>query len=162
MFDKNGTLIQAGDIVEIKGAFFKNDNGFWYVERDGITNVYEGGDETEDKDLTLRRIGKTGKLSTAKHNICFWPLCAFVSDRRKKAEANNWNRWNATIEITDKVDNTQVIKNFRKRVAQYKENAAYYQLHGYGEDWVDPELNGAKYFSKALARLEAGKEADND
>ena len=156
MFDKNGTLIQAGDIVEIKGAFFKNDNGFWYVEQDGTNKLCTG------TDLTLRRIGKTGKISTAKHNIAFWPLFVCVSDQHKKAEANTWNRWHATIEITNKVDNTQVIKNFRKRVTEYKENARYYEMHGYNEAWLEPELAGAEYFSKALARLEAGKEADND
>ena len=32
MLDKNGVELQAGMVVEITGAYFKNDNGFWFVE----------------------------------------------------------------------------------------------------------------------------------
>ena len=32
MLDKNGIEIKTGDVVEITGAYFKNDNGFYYVE----------------------------------------------------------------------------------------------------------------------------------
>lgn len=32
MFDKNGHEIKTGDIVEITGAYFKNDNGLYFVE----------------------------------------------------------------------------------------------------------------------------------
>ena len=32
MFDKNGHEIKTGDIVEITGAYFKNDNGLYFVD----------------------------------------------------------------------------------------------------------------------------------
>lgn len=156
MFDKNGTLIQAGAIVEIKGAYFKNDNGFWYVEEDCTNPAWLG------TDLLLKKIGKTGKISTAKNNLAFWPLKAYTSNPSKNKQARDWNRKHATIEITDKVDNVQVIEDFRQRVAGHKESARYYDLHGYGEAWTKPHEDNAEYFGKALARLEAEKEADND
>ena len=31
MLDKNGVEIKTGDIVEISGAYFKNDNGLYFV-----------------------------------------------------------------------------------------------------------------------------------
>ena len=33
MLDKNGVEIRTGCIVEITGAFFKNDNGLYFVDR---------------------------------------------------------------------------------------------------------------------------------
>lgn len=33
MFDNNGVELRAGCVVEITGAYFKNDNGFWFVEK---------------------------------------------------------------------------------------------------------------------------------
>ena len=33
MLDKNGIEIKTGDVVEITGAYFKNDNGLYFVER---------------------------------------------------------------------------------------------------------------------------------
>ena len=68
MKDKNGIKLQAGDIVEIKNAYFKNDNGFWYVEQDGSNKAYL----SDDSQLTLKRIGKTGKISTAKYSTSFY------------------------------------------------------------------------------------------
>lgn len=147
--DKNGTIIQAGDIVEIKGAFFRNDNGFWYVEQDGTNPAYLG------TDLALYKIGKTGKISTAKHNLAFWPLKSYTSDRAKNAEANDWNKTNATIEITNKVSNAQVIEAFQKLVAEYKEAAEYYEMRGYGEAWTKPNTDNAEYYSRALERMGA-------
>ena len=32
MLDKNGVEILTGMVVEITGAYFKNDNGFWFVD----------------------------------------------------------------------------------------------------------------------------------
>ena len=147
--DKNGTTIQAGDIVEIKGAFFKNDNGFWYVEQDGTNPACLG------EGLTLFKIGKTGKISTAKYNIAFWPLMTFVSDNRKSAAADKWNAEHATIEITNKVSNVQVIENFRELVAGYEAKAKCYEMRGYGEEWTKPNADSAAYYSRALERMGA-------
>ena len=147
--DKNGTTIQAGDIVEIKGAFFKNDNGFWYVDQDSTNPAYLG------TGLTLYKIGKTGKISTSKGRIAFWPLFCCTSNRAKNAEANDWNKTNATIEITNKVSNAQVIEAFQKLVAEYKDAAEYYEMRGYGEAWIKPNMDNAEYYGKALERMGA-------
>ena len=33
MLDKNGVELRTGCVVEIAGAYFKNDNSFWFVEK---------------------------------------------------------------------------------------------------------------------------------
>ena len=93
MNDKNNRPMKTGDVVEITGAYFKNDNGLYFVEHTPDDPNWSG------RDHCLRRIKRNGELSTAKDNICFWPISAFVNSRDKRAAANEWNREHAEIEI---------------------------------------------------------------
>lgn len=93
MTDKNNRTMKTGDVVEITGAYFKNDNGLYFVEHT------PGDPNWSGRDHCLRRIKRNGELSTAKDNICFWPISAFVNSRDKRAAANQWNREHAEIEI---------------------------------------------------------------
>lgn len=145
--DINGALIQAGDIVEIKNAYFKNDNGFWFVEEDGTDESYLG------KDLVLKKIGKTGKVSTSKGNIAFWPLAIFTSDSYKRAAGNAWNKENATIELASKVKNDQVIDFFKSELAANKEQIEYYEIRGYAESFTEPHRKKIEYCERTLKRI---------
>lgn len=89
MLDKNGMEIKTGMVVEIKDAFFKNDNGLYFVEHSAGDPDWCGSDHS------LRKISKRGKISQAKHNLCFWPIGIFISDRFKAAEARTWNKEHA-------------------------------------------------------------------
>nr|DAW32686.1 MAG TPA: protein of unknown function (DUF3560) [Caudoviricetes sp.] len=93
MTDKNNRPMKTGDVVEITGAYFKNDNGLYFVEHT------PGDPNWSGRDHCLRRIKCNGELSTAKDNICFWPIHAFVNSRDKRAAANQWNQEHAEIEI---------------------------------------------------------------
>ncbi len=93
MTDKNNRHMKTGDVVEITGAYFKNDNGLYFVEHT------PGDPDWSGRDHCLRRIKRNGELSTAKDNICFWPISAFVNSRDKRAAANQWNQAHAEIEI---------------------------------------------------------------
>lgn len=93
MTDKNNRPMKTGDVVEITGAYFKNDNGLYFVEHT------PGDPNWSGRDHCLRRIKRNGELSTAKYNICFWPISAYVNSRDKRAAANQWNREHAEIEI---------------------------------------------------------------
>lgn len=93
MTDKNNRPMKTGDVVEITGAYFKNDNGLYFVEHT------PGDPNWSGRDHCLRRIKRNGELSTAKDNICFWPIHAFVNSRDKRAAANQWNQEHAEIEI---------------------------------------------------------------
>ena len=109
MIDKNGIEIKTGDTVEITGAYFKNDNGFYFVDNSPGDPSWCGGNHC------LKRISKSGKISTAKHNICFWPIGIFVSDRFKAAEARRWNHEHAQIEIKTIADISGVAAYFRQK-----------------------------------------------
>lgn len=93
MTDKNNRTMKTGDVVEITGAYFKNDNGLYFVEHT------PGDPNWSGRDHCLRRIKRNGELSTAKDNLCFWPIHAFVNSRDKRATANQWNQEHAEIEI---------------------------------------------------------------
>ena len=93
MTDKNNRPMKTGDVVEITGAYFKNDNGLYFVEHT------PGDPNWSGRDHCLRRIKRNGELSTAKDNLCFWPISAFVNSRDKRAAANQWNQAHAEIEI---------------------------------------------------------------
>lgn len=93
MTDKNNRPMKTGDVVEITGAYFKNDNGLYFVEHT------PGDPNWSGRDHCLRRIKRNGELSTAKDNLCFWPISAFVNSRDKRAAANQWNQEHAEIEI---------------------------------------------------------------
>lgn len=93
MNDKNNRTMKTGDVVEITGAYFKNDNGLYFVEHT------PGDPNWSGRDHCLRRIKRNGELSAAKDNLCFWPIHAFVNSRDKRAAANQWNQEHAEIEI---------------------------------------------------------------
>lgn len=152
MNDKNGTRIKAGDIVRIDGSFFKVDNGYYFVEQDGANPGYLA----DDKQVTLRRIRKNGKLSTGKNTCCFFPLKAYVSDRQKCAEAIKWNKEHATIEIVYTIDNSAVIEYFETEARNNRECEKWYNLRGYNpEAWGNKYKVVAEYFEAAAARMKA-------
>lgn len=152
MKDNNDVQIKAGDIVKIEGAFFKNDNGLYYVEQDGTNKTYCGGDS-----LTLYKICKNGKLSTAKYNICFFPIRSTVSDYVKTAQANAWNKEHATIEVVYNVDNSNVIERFEEEARRAKEASDYYKLRGYSESYTKCYDYSFEYYHAAAERMKAEK-----
>lgn len=106
MTDKNNRTMKTGDVVEITGAYFKNDNGLYFVEHT------PGDPNWSGRDHCLRRIKRNGELSTAKDNICFWPIHAFVNSRDKRAAANQWNQAHAEIEIKTFPNTAHIAKFF--------------------------------------------------
>ena len=61
MLDKNGVKMRTGDIVRITDAFFKNDNGLYFIENS------PGDPNWCGRDHCLKKISKSGKISKAKH-----------------------------------------------------------------------------------------------
>lgn len=127
MLDRNGTEMRTGDIVRIENAFFKNDNGLFFVEHSPGDPSWIGSGHC------LRKIGKTGKLSEAKYSTCFWPLVAYVSDRTKAALAREWNMQYATIEVVHDVDRSGVKAHFLEQVSNSEESLSR-EIWYYGEN----------------------------
>lgn len=107
MKDKNGIEIRTGMIVEITGAYFKTDNGLYYVDNSPGDPTWCGSD------YSLHKISKHGKISTAKNRTCFWPISVFVNDRVKAAEARTWNKEHAQIAVTSIKNMSEVSAHFQ-------------------------------------------------
>lgn len=137
MLDKNGNEMKTGMIVEITGAYFKNDNGLWFIEHSPGDPCWNG------RDHSLKKIGKTGKISTTKYNVTFWPLSSYVSDRNKTAAANAHNREHAQIEIVT-IENMQEVKAYFQREAD--ETAAI--LEDYQRRWPGDTETIERYQAK--------------
>lgn len=94
MKDKNGVELKTGQVVKVEGAYFKNQNGLYFVE------ASPGDPHWSGNDYSLRRIKRNGELAKT-DSISFWPLCSFVGDKFKRAEAKQWNAEHATIEAQE-------------------------------------------------------------
>ena len=120
MIDKNGTDIKTGDIVQITGAYFKKDNATYFVARSPGDTGWSG------KDYSLHKISKRGKIAPS-HNVAFWPLFVTVNDCFKRAEAKDWNREHAQIEILHTIDRAEVIEHFESESDDMAEVAKHYE-----------------------------------
>lgn len=127
MTDKNGIEIKTGAIVEITGAYFKNDNGLYFVTSSPEDPTWSG------RDHCMKKISKRGKISTAKYNICFWPIKVFVSDRWKAAAANKWNKEHAQIEVKSLPNMDEVVAYFQGKAEALKEDLQRV-TRNFGED----------------------------
>lgn len=127
MFDKNGIEIKTGDIVKIEGAYFKNDNGFWFVENS------DGDPNWSGRDHSLRKISKRGKISTASRNLCFWPIMITTNSWEKRALAKSWNAEHATIEVVKDIDRSEVAEHFQEEAEAMNERIKHDSWY-YGED----------------------------
>ncbi|WP_029541970.1 hypothetical protein [Selenomonas sp. AB3002] len=127
MIDKNGREIRTGDVVQITGAYFKSDNGFWFVDYSPGDPNWCGGDHS------LSKISKRGKISTAKYHLCSWPIMIFTNNMRKRAEGDAWNKEHAEIEVVENVPTGGILLYFEQKKQKAKkdgEREAYF----YGAD----------------------------
>lgn len=152
MLDKNGVEIKTGQVVEITGAYFKNDNGLYFVTRSPGDPGWCGSDHS------LTKISKAGKISKAKYNLCFWPIISVVSDRWKTAEANAWNKEHAQIEIKSVKSMAEVAAYFQAKADELDDAIRYLSMN-FGEDHAEVVRNKElqDHFA-AIAKTVMGKE----
>lgn len=127
MVDKNGVEMRTGDVVEITGAYFKNDNGLYFIDNSPGDPSWSGSD------YSLKKISKTGKISRAKHNICFWPISIYINDSVKASEAREWNRNNAQIEVKTIANTEEISAEFRFRAGEMNRYIQH-EIYDWGED----------------------------
>ena len=121
------TSPKTGAIVEISGAYFKNDNGLYFVQ------ASPGDPSWCGSDYSLRRISKAGKISTAKYSLCFWPISVFISNRAKAAEARQWNREHAEIAVREITNMREVARYFMDK-ADLLRGQIEREIWDFGED----------------------------
>ena len=146
MLDKNGVEIRTGCIVEITGAYFKNDNGLYFVQRSPGDPSWSGSD------YCLKKIGKTGKISKAKYSTCFWPIMVFTTDRLKAATAHEWNAANAQIEVKAIKNMAEVASYFSGKAEALNENIRW-TVYNFGEDHPEvAQLKALQAHYEAVAK----------
>lgn len=149
MKDKNGIEIHTGDIVKIENAFFKNDNGFWFVTNSAGDPNWSGSD------YCLHKIGKNGKVSTARHHTAFYPLVSFCSDSAKNAEAKKWNDDNAVIEVVDTIPSDKVGEYFEKKAGDIERRIPRLRMDfGKEHPYVQMEVKTFKFYKKVAAKCQ--------
>lgn len=146
MKDMNNKEIKTGDIVEIKNAYFKGDNGLWLVENTPDDPNWLG------KQIGLRKICKNGKI-VEKKSVGFWPIMVTVSGYEKKATAKAWNEENATIEITT-VKNIEPAREYFKAEADgFRTRAEWLTINGFAPEVIEEAETLANYYDKVAARM---------
>lgn len=152
--DINGKEMKTGDIVEIKNAYFKNDNGIYFVANTPGDPTWIGND------YSLNKICKNGKISTNKKSIAFWPLSAFTNNREKNRKCREWNAVNATIEVISAIDNKEVIEYFRSETERTKRRYDHDILY-YGEcNSTETEKAIYDFYFSLVTEMESEKETD--
>ena len=140
MKDSNNIDLMIGDIVEISGAYFKNQNGYYFIERD------------DGNALTLRKIGKTGKLLKSGNTVEFFPLKSFCSDPVKNREAKKHNAEFARIEKTEKVPFCGVAEYFRDQITEKEKYIKREEIYNYRGD-LDLRKEELKKLQSVYARF---------
>lgn len=151
MTDKNNIEIKTGDIVEITGAFFKTDNGLYFV------TASPGDPSWSGRDHCLKKISRKGKISTAKYNSCFWPIGVFINDRAKAAEARRWNKEHAQIEVTSVSDMAEVKAYFQAKAEKLKADVQQEaRVFGEGSECVEQGKVIMAHYEAVIRRIGGG------
>lgn len=106
MVDKNGVEMKTGDIVAVSGAYFKNDNGLYFIERSPGDPSWCG------ESYSLKKLKRNGQPSTAKHNLCSWPIGIFTNSWEIRNLARAWNAEHAEIEVIPEMSGKAVAEHF--------------------------------------------------
>lgn len=152
MFDKSGVEIRTGQVVKVTGAFFKNDNGLYFVDNSPGDPSWSGSD------YSLKKVCRNGRLSSSARNICFWPIAVFTNDRAKNAQADAWNREHSEIEVVALPDMSGVLGHFREKLEQITTTIQRH-IWDFGEDAevVQREKGIAAHYENVIHFIE-GKE----
>lgn len=132
--------LRLGDVVEISGAYFKTDNGLYFVTDTGAA----GGS------LWLHKIGKTGKVLAS--GSASWPLVSYCSDDRKCRAARLHNKDHAKLSRAEGVPLEGVAEWIRDTAAQMAEQIESETRRGWTV--TDAERARLDELRKACARFE--------
>lgn len=145
MNDQNNVRIKTGDVVEITGAYFKNDNGLYFVQ-------YAPGDPGWlGNYCSLRRVRKSGEISAAKYSLCSWPISTYVNDREKRAAADCWNLEHAKIEVKPIANRAHIAAHFAQEADSMSGQISYQEFNFGPDDPCVVELRTRQNFLYDLA-----------
>ena len=141
MVDKNGVEMKTGDIVRVSGAYFKNDNGLWFIERSPGDPSWCGSS------YSLMKLKRNGQPSS-------WPIAIFTNSWVTRNEARRWNEEHAEIEVVTDMDTSALAEHFMglaKELDPYIEREAW----DWGENHPDVlrHKEARKFWASVAERL---------
>ena len=144
----NMETMKTGDIVRISDTFIKNDSGLYLVTRSPGDPSWTG------RDFCLYKIKRNGELSEAKYSCHFWPLTYFMNDRRKNAQAKEYDREHAKIEFATVASMDGARAYFKEQENSLREQAER-EARLFGEDSEDAkrEARTADFYKAVSERL---------
>lgn len=149
MLDKNGIEIKTGDAVRISGAYFKNDNGLFFITHSPGDPFWNGNYHA------LKRLCSNGKLSAGRSGSSSWPIAVYTNSRLKRAVATEHNKINAKIEIIHDLPTHSRIKYFKQQIKEYEDLVNGYELPWFsGKDLEGVEAS-IKNYKEIVERLKA-------
>ena len=128
MLDVNGIELKAGDVVKVSGAYFKHDNGLYFIDH------APGDPSWSGSDCGMKGLNRNGAMSKTR-TCAFWPLCAYTNDHDKNIRAREHNSAHAKIEIVRGVPVAGMIEHFKEQ----KESAEYWEKTHDGEPYDEKE-----------------------
>lgn len=149
MLDVNGIELKAGDVVKVSGAYFKRDNGLYFI-------AHAPGDPSwSGSDCSLKGLNRNGAMSKTR-TCAFWPLCAYTNDHDKNIRAREHNSAHAKIEIVRGVPVAGMVEHFKEQ----KESAEYWEgraIYNFGADCDEAKRNRriAEHYASIIDRLTA-------
>ena len=157
--DINGKEITTGAVVEIRNAYFKADNGLYFVEHSPSDPTWSGTSHS------LSKLCRNGKISVTKYSTAFYPLATFTNSREKRIEAAEHNSKYAEIEIVDFSNMENIIAHFNEELAQQRKTSQRNMWH-YGEnsDMCNRDKEIEEFLQSVIDRI-SGKSKiidDND
>lgn len=152
MLDKNGKEIKTGDVVMISGAYFKTDNGLYFVDRSPGDPAWLGAYHS------LWKLNKNGTLCRSKYRLGSWPLSCYVNSYEKRIEANTWNKKHAEIEIVSFAHMEGIKAHFREEQENTKERFSIFEKRGLVTELILKEKERISFFESVISRLEQEQE----
>lgn len=134
MVDNNGIEIRTGQIVEITGAYFKSDNGLYFVA------CSPGDPSWSGSAYSLKKISRTGKISKARRSVCLWPIGVFINNFLKAYEVRRWNEEHARIKVTAIPNMEEVAAHFDELADNLTEYIRCI-VYDFGEGTPEVQLN---------------------
>lgn len=144
VYTYDGTEYRTGDIVEITGAYFENDNGYFLVTCAFPDCLY------------LRKVGKRGSLLSAYSDGAKsqWPIMSWIKDNDRRVESRLSNAECATLKHAPNVPKADSIAYFQA-LANNEAYATEFRTRGFFEDSLTDNLVMYAYYTEVVARMTA-------
>ena len=144
-YTESGIPIRTGMVVRVSNAYHKNDNGLFLVIRTPGDPCWLGDY------ISLTKISKTGKLSTAKYRLSSWPLTSCANSRSVRYEADAWNQENAKIEEAS-VTSYDGIRAFFESEASDRMDQAGFEFFHRGDNDTCQKFRACANWLRSIAK----------